>query len=64
MKKLLLVAFVLLTNSVFAQTFMAQTDPPMLGKVCPEFSMSVITSNGTEKNLTLSELRGKIIIME
>ena len=64
MKKLLLVAFVLLTNSVFAQTFMAQIDPPMLGKVCPEFSMSVITANGTEKNLALSELRGKIIIME
>ena len=64
MNKLLLVAFVILTNSVFAQTFMAQTDPPMLGKVCPEFSMSVITPNGTEKNLALSELRGKIIIME
>jgi thiol-disulfide isomerase/thioredoxin len=64
MKKLLLVAFVILTNSVFAQTFMAQTDPPMLGKVCPEFSMSIITPNGTEKNLALSELRGKIIVME
>lgn len=64
MKKLLSVAFVILTNSVFAQTFMAQTDPPMLGKVCPEFSMSVITSNGTEKNITLSELRGKIVVME
>lgn len=64
MKKLLLVAFVILTNSVFAQTFMAQTDPPMLGKVCPEFSMSVITPNGTEKNLALSELRGKIVVIE
>jgi thiol-disulfide isomerase/thioredoxin len=64
MKKLLLVAFVILTNSVFAQTFMAQTDPPMLGKVCPEFSMSIITPNGTEKNLALSELHGKIIVME
>ena len=64
MKKLLLVAFVLLTNSVFAQTFMAQTDPPMLGKICPEFSMSVVTPNGTEKNLSLSELRGKVIVIE
>ena len=64
MKKLLLVAFVILTNSVFAQTFMAQTDPPMLGKVCPDFSMSVITPNGTEKNLALSELRGKIVVIE
>ncbi|MCU0467648.1 MAG: TlpA family protein disulfide reductase [Arcicella sp.] len=64
MKKLLIVAFVILTNSVFAQTFMAQTDPPILGKVCPDFSMSVITANGNEKNLTLSELRGKIVVME
>ena len=64
MKKLLLVAFVILTNSVFAQTFMAQTDPPMLGKVCPDFSMSVITPNGTEKNLALSELRGKVVVIE
>lgn len=64
MKKLLFVAFVTLTNSVFAQTFMAQTDPPMLGKVCPEFSMAVITANGSEKNLSLSELHGKIIVME
>jgi len=65
MKKLLLVASVILTNSVFAQTFMLQTDPPMLGKVCPEFSMSIITPKGAEeKNLALSELRGKIVIME
>lgn len=64
MKNLLFVALVILTNSIFAQTFMAQTDPPMLGKVCPNFSMAVITANGTEKNLSLSELRGKIIVME
>lgn len=64
MKKLLFVAFVILTNSVFAQTFMAQTDPPMLGKVCPEFSMAIVTANGSEKNLSLSELHGKIIVME
>lgn len=64
MKKLLFAAFVILTNAVFAQTFMAQTDPPMLGKVCPEFSMAILTPNGSEKNLSLSEMRGKIIIME
>lgn len=64
MKKLLLVAFVILTNSVFAQIFQSQTDSPLLGKVCPEFSMSAITSRGTEKILTLSELRGKVVIME
>lgn len=64
MKKLLLVAFVILTNSVFAQTFLAQTDPPMLGKVCPEFSMSVIMPNRTEKKLALSELRGKVVVIE
>jgi thiol-disulfide isomerase/thioredoxin len=64
MRKLLTVAFVILTNSVFAQTFMAQTNPPMLGKVCPDFSMSVITANGNEKPLALSELRGKIVILE
>ena len=65
MKKLLTVAFVIiLTNSVFAQTFMAQTNPPMLGKVCPDFSMSVIGANGVEKPLNLSELRGKVVILE
>ena len=64
MKKLLIVAFVILTNSVFAQTFMAQTNPPMLGKVCPDFSMSVIGANGVEKPLNLSELRGKVVILE
>jgi thiol-disulfide isomerase/thioredoxin len=65
MKKLLIiVAFVILTNSVFAQTFMAQTNPPMLGKVCPDFTMSVIGANGIEKPLTLSELRGKVVILE
>ena len=65
MKKLLTVAFVIiLTNSVFAQTFMAQTNPPMLGKVCPDFSMSVIGANGIEKPLNLSELRGKVVILE
>ena len=64
MKKLLIVAFVILTNSVFAQTFMAQTNPPMLGKVCPDFSMSVIGANGIEKPLNLSELRGKVVILE
>ena len=64
MKKTLLATFVILTNAVFAQTFMSQTDPPMLGKVCPEFSMSIITSKGTEKNLALSELHGKIVILE
>ncbi len=64
MKKLLTVAFVILTNSVFAQTFMAQTNPPMLGKVCPDFSMSVIGANGIEKPLALSELRGKVVILE
>lgn len=64
MKKLLLVAFVILTNSVLAQTFMAQTDPPMLGKVCPDFSMTVIMHSGAKKNLALSELRGKVVIME
>lgn len=64
MKKLLLGAFIILTNAVFAQTFMAQTDPPILGKVCPEFSMSVITPNGSEKNIALNELRGKIVVME
>ena len=65
MKKLLIVAFVtILTNSVFAQTFMAQTNPPMLGKVCPDFSMSVIGANGVEKPLALSELRGKVVILE
>jgi thiol-disulfide isomerase/thioredoxin len=64
MKKLLIVAFVILTNSVFAQTFMAQTNPPMLGKVCPDFTMSVIGANGVEKPLALSELRGKVVILE
>jgi thiol-disulfide isomerase/thioredoxin len=65
MKKLLTVAFVIiLTNSVFAQTFMAQTNPPMLGKVCPDFTMSVIGANGIEKPLALSELRGKVVILE
>jgi thiol-disulfide isomerase/thioredoxin len=64
MKNLLLVAFVILTNSVFAQTFMAQTDPPVLGKICPEFTMSVITHNGSEKNIALSELRGKVVVIE
>ena len=65
MKKLLIVAFVIiLTNSVFAQTFMAQTNPPMLGKVCPDFSMSVIGANGVEKPIALSELRGKVVILE
>jgi thiol-disulfide isomerase/thioredoxin len=65
MKKLLTVAFVIiLTNSTFAQTFMAQTNPPMLGKVCPDFSMSVIGANGIEKPLALSELRGKVVILE
>lgn len=64
MKKILLATFVILTNAVFAQTFMSQTDPPMLGKVCPEFSMSIITSKGVEKNLALSELHGKIVILE
>ena len=60
MKKLLLVAFVILANSVFAQNFMAQTDPPMLGKVCPEFSMSVIMPNKTEKNLPLMNFVEKL----
>ena len=64
MKKLLIVAFVILTNSVFAQTFMAQTNPPMLGKVCPDFTMSVIGANGIEKPLALNELRGKVVILE
>lgn len=64
MKKLLIVAFIILANSVFAQTFMAQTDPPTLGNVCPDFTMSVITSNGNEKNISLKELRGKIVVME
>jgi thiol-disulfide isomerase/thioredoxin len=65
MKKLLIiVAFVILTNSVFAQTFMAQTNPPMLGKVCPDFTMSIIGANGIEKPLALSELRGKVVILE
>ncbi|MDZ7898084.1 MAG: TlpA disulfide reductase family protein [Arcicella sp.] len=64
MKKLLIVAFVILTNSVFSQTFMAQTNPPMLGKVCPDFTMSVIGANGVEKPLALSELRGKVVILE
>ena len=64
MKKLLLVASVIFTNSVFAQTFLSQTDAPMLGKVCPEFSMSIITAKGTEKNIALSQLRGKIVILE
>jgi thiol-disulfide isomerase/thioredoxin len=64
MKKLLIVAFVILTNSIFAQTFMAQTNPPMLGKVCPDFTMSVIGANGVEKPLALSELRGKVVILE
>lgn len=64
MKKLLIVAFVIFTNSLFAQTFMAQTDPPTLGNVCPDFTMSVITANGSEKNITLKELRGKILIIE
>ena len=65
MEKLLTVAFVIiLTNSIFAQTFMAQTNPPMLGKVCPDFFMSVIGANGVEKPLTLSELRGKVVILE
>ena len=64
MKKLLIVALVILTNAVFAQTFMAQTNPPMLGKVCPDFSMSVIGANGVEKPLALSELRGKVVILE
>ena len=65
MKKLLIVAFVtILTNSVFSQTFMAQTNPPMLGKVCPDFSMSVIGANGIEKSIALSELRGKVVILE
>ena len=64
MKKILLLAFVIFTNAVFAQTFMAQTDPPMLGKICPQFSMSVIKANGTEKSLSLSELHGKIVILE
>ena len=64
MKKLHLVTFVILTNFIFAQTVLSQTDSPMIGKVCPEFSMSVISPKGTEKNLDLSELRGKIVIME
>lgn len=64
MKKLLTIAFVILTNAVFSQTFMAQTNPPMLGKVCPDFSMSIIGANGVEKPLALSELRGKVVILE
>lgn len=65
MEKLLTVAFVIiLTKSVLAQTFMAQTNPPMLGKACPDFSMSIIGANGIEKPLNLSELRGKVVILE
>ena len=43
---------------------MAQTDPPMLGEVCPDFAMAVTTPSGTEKNLALSELSGKVVILE
>lgn len=43
---------------------MVQTDPSMLGKVCSDFAMAVITPNRAEKNLALSELREKVVILE
>ncbi|MDI9881894.1 TlpA family protein disulfide reductase [Flectobacillus longus] len=43
---------------------MAQVDPPSIGKVCPDFGISVITPSGNEKIINLRELRGKVVILE
>lgn len=51
-------------NLGYGQTFMAQTDPPILGKVCPDFQLSILTHTGGEKTISLRELKGKIVILE
>ncbi len=56
--------FLFLSTSAFAQTFMSQVDPPTIGKVCPDFGVSVITPTGNEKVINLHELRGKVVILE
>jgi thiol-disulfide isomerase/thioredoxin len=43
---------------------MSQVDPPTIGKVCPDFGVSVITPSGNEKVINLHELRGKVVILE
>jgi thiol-disulfide isomerase/thioredoxin len=60
----LILYFFFLSISTFAQTFMAQVDPPSIGKVCPDFGISVITPSGNEKIINLRELRGKVVILE
>lgn len=56
--------FLFLSTSALTQTFMSQVDPPTIGKVCPDFGVSVITPSGNEKVINLHELRGKVVILE
>jgi hypothetical protein len=53
--------FLFLSTSALTQTFMSQVDPPTIGKVCPDFGVSVITPSGNEKVINLHELREKLL---
>ena len=64
MKTKLLILALFLSQQVLSQTFMAQTDPPILGKVCPDFQLSMLTATGAEKTVSLRELKGKVVILE
>lgn len=64
MKYIFLLISLLFSTTINAQTFSAQVDPPTIGKVCPDFSVSIITPSGNEKNIQLSALRGKVVILE
>jgi thiol-disulfide isomerase/thioredoxin len=64
MKKILVVILLVLSNQLSAQTFRSFTNAPTLGNVCPEFSLSTITPNGSEKLVSLNDYRGKVIIIE
>jgi peroxiredoxin len=64
MKKIYIFLLLFISNVGFGQTFMAQTDPPILGKVCPDFQLSILTHTGGEKTISLRDLKGKIVILE
>lgn len=64
MKVLFFIPLLLLVFATKSQTFMAQTDPPIIGKVCPDFTLPILNNSGYEKPVTLHSLKGKVIIME
>ncbi len=65
MKKLLFLSLCFGVLNGFGQTFTAQIDPPAMGKVCPNFTATLMgLGQSPDRQVSLASLRGQVVILD